>query len=61
MIKRIRLELLLVIAQLLLPRGVCICHLVGAYTQRWGCVYGVLDNRGVMQGRSIQDLIREEI
>lgn len=42
MIKRIRLELLLVIAQLLLPRG-------------------VLDNRGVMQGRSIQDLIREEI
>ena len=47
---RLRILLLHVLAQALLPRGVWLGKHFGAYTQRWDIVFGRLDSRGVLQG-----------
>lgn len=48
--RRIRLAIVKAVCWLLLPRDVWIGKHFGAYTQKWGVMFGRVDRRGVLQG-----------
>lgn len=51
-----RLVILRAVASVLLPKGVWIGKHFGPYTQRWDVVFGTLDQRGVVQGASLEEI-----
>jgi hypothetical protein len=53
---RARLYIVRWVCRMLLPRHVWVGKHFGVYTQRFDVVFGVLDNRGVLQGRTAREL-----
>jgi hypothetical protein len=59
----VRLKLLVVklVCAALLPRDVCVSKIRGPYTCKYGVVFGELDGRGVLQGKTESDISTKSI
>ena len=57
MIMRLRLAIVKAVCWLLLPRGLWVGKNFGPYDCRWFVAFGRIDNRGVLQGMSEQQVI----
>jgi hypothetical protein len=55
-VKKVRVLIIKMICRLLLPKNVFVGKHFGAYTQKYDIVFGVLDNRGVLQGVLPKDI-----
>ena len=55
-IKIIRLSIVASVCKLFLPRHVFVGKHFGAYTQRFTIMFGKLDNRGVLQGKTKKEV-----
>jgi hypothetical protein len=59
-VMKLRFGLLRIMCIMLLPRDVWIGKHFGAYTQEYNIVFGRLDNSGILQGMTDEDVARYE-
>ena len=57
MIMRLRLAIVKAVCWVCLPRGLWVGKNFGPYALRWFVAFGQIDNRGVLQGVSEQQVI----
>ena len=57
MIMRLRLAIVKAVCWVCLPRGLWVGKNFGPYAFRWFIAFGRIDNRGVLQGMSEQQVI----
>ena len=57
MVMQLRLAIVKAVCWLLLPRGLWVGKNFGPYVCRWFIAFGRIDNRGVLQGMSEQQVI----
>lgn len=57
MIVRLRLAIVKAVCWSCLPRGLWVGKNFGPYAVRWFIAFGLIDNRGVLQGMSEQQVI----
>jgi hypothetical protein len=57
--KIIKLKFLKLICKLLLPKNIWIGNHFGPFTQKYTIEFGTLDNRGVIQGLTIIEVIKK--
>ena len=57
MIMRLRLAIVKAVCWSCLPRGLWVGKNFGPYSLRWFVAFGRIDNRGVLQGMSEQQVI----